>query len=161
MHSVADDSCYGKSTGAHRRVRLGAHLQEVNRLPEGLGNKWYAGPPEEEAHESVTGCAKSEQFVRHDQEKAWGDLSKIQPPGPGAEKTQPPRPVPPRKKNTTAPSRLGKKKNALSRFGKKNDRPVPLGKKKNAPSRLEKKTTVPSRQEFPPLYFASPALPPK
>ena len=38
-------------------------------------SKWYAGPPEEEAHESVAGCAKSEQFVRHDQEEAWGDLS--------------------------------------------------------------------------------------
>ena len=31
-------------------MRLGAHLQEANRLPEGLGNKWYAGPHEEEAH---------------------------------------------------------------------------------------------------------------
>ena len=60
---------------AHRRVRLGAHLQKANRLPEGLRNKWYAGPAEEEAHESVAGCAKSEQFVRHDQEEAWGDLS--------------------------------------------------------------------------------------
>ena len=112
---------------------------------------------------------------------------KIQPPGPGAEKAQPPRPVPPRKKNTTVPSRLGKKPNrpvpprkkkttAPFRFGKKNDRPVPPRKKKTtAPSRLEKKTTVPShqefclekylpvpsRQEFPPLYFASTALPPK
>ena len=113
---------------------------------------------------------------------------KIQPPGPGAEKTQPPRPVPPRKKITTAPSRLGKKYNrpvpprkktttAPSRFGKKkrpprpaseknNNCPVPpRKKKKNVPSRqefcLEKYRPVPSHQEFPPLYFASPALPPK
>ena len=49
--------------------------REANRLPKGLGNKWYAGPHKEEAHESVAGCAKSEQFVRHDQEEAWGDLS--------------------------------------------------------------------------------------
>ena len=55
----------GKAPERARRVRLGAHLQEANRLPEGLGNKWYAGPPEEEAHKSVAGCAKSEQFVRH------------------------------------------------------------------------------------------------
>ena len=91
---------------------------------------------------------------------------KIQPPGPGAEKTQPPRPVPPRKKNTTAPSRLGKKKQpprpaseknnnrpvpprkktttAPSRFGKKNNRPVPPRKKKQtAPSRQEKKNNRP------------------
>ena len=77
---------------------------------------------------------------------------KIQPPGPGAEKTQPPRPVPPRKKNTTAPSRLGKKKQpprpasekkttAPSRFGKKKRPPRPASEN---PSRLEKKTT-PSR----------------
>ena len=59
---------------------------------------------------------------------------KIQPPGPGAEKTQPPRPVPPRKKNATAPSRLGKKYN----------HPVPLrGKKTTAPSRLGKKQQPP------------------
>ena len=59
---------------------------------------------------------------------------KIQPPGPGAEKTQPPRPVPPRKINTTAPSRLGKK----------NNRPVPLREKKTtAPSRLGKKKYPP------------------
>ena len=71
---------------------------------------------------------------------------KIQPPGPGAEKTQPPRPVPPRKKNTTAPSRLGKKKKTpRPASGKKNDRPVPpRGKKTTAPSRLEKKNK-PSR----------------
>ena len=66
---------------------------------------------------------------------------KIQPPGPGAEKTQPPRLVPPRKKNTTAPSRLGKKiQPPRPASGKKNDRPVPPRKKKTtAPSRLEKK----------------------
>ena len=52
------------------------------------------------------------------------------------------RPVPPREKKTTAPSRLGEKKRP----------PRPASKKK---------TTVPSRQEFPPLYFSSPALPPK
>ena len=109
---------------------------------------------------------------------------KIQPPGPGAEKTQPPRPVPPRKKNTTAPSRLGKKYNrpvpprkktttAPSRFEKKKRPPRPASEKKTtAPSRLEKKNNrpvpprilprkIPFRQEFPPLYFASPALPPK
>ena len=208
-------------------MRLGAHLQEANRLPEGLGNKWYAGPPEEEAHESVAGCAKSEQFVRHHdttmtlftkcyppplgtrinntvpalktttvnrpvpalkKKRPSRREQKIQPPGPGAEKTQPLRPVPPRKKNTTAPSRLGKKYNRLvpprkkkttapSRFGKKkrpprpaseknNNRPVPPRKKKTTvPSRqefcVEKYRSVPSRQEFPPLYFASPALPPK
>ena len=80
---------------------------------------------------------------------------KIQPPGPVAEKTQPPRPVPPRKNNTTAPSRLGKKNNRPVPPRKKNNRPVP-------PSILAKKyRPVPSRQEFPPLYFASPALPPK
>ena len=51
---------------------------------------------------------------------------KIQPPGPGAEKTQPPRPVPPRKKNTTAPSRLGKKiQPPRPAKKKKNNRPVP------------------------------------
>ena len=54
---------------------------------------------------------------------------KIQPPGPGAEKTQPPRPVPPRKKTTTAPSRLGKK----------NNRPVPPRKKKQPPRPASKK----------------------
>ena len=76
---------------------------------------------------------------------------KIQPPGPGAEKTQPPRPVSPRKKvlpprpasekKTTAPSRLGKeKKTPRPASGKKNDRPVPPRKKTTtAPSRLEKK----------------------
>ena len=69
---------------------------------------------------------------------------KIQPPGPGAEKTQPPRPIPPRKKNTTAPSRLGKKKKrpvplrekkttAASRLGKKKKRLVPPRKKKKRP----------------------------
>ena len=113
---------------------------------------------------------------------------KIQPPGPGAEKTQPPRPVPPRKKNSnrpvpprkkipTAPSHVGKKiQPPRPASGKKNDRPVPPRKKNNrpvpprktkttVPSRqefcLEKYRPVPSRQEFPPLYFASPALPPK
>ena len=140
-------------------MRLGAHLQEANRLPEGLGNKWYAGPPEEEAHESVVGCAKSEQFVRHDQEEAWGDLSKIQPPGPGAEKTQPPRPVPPRKKNTTAPSRLGKKiQPPRPASEKKNNRPVPLREKKpTAPSRLEKINNRP----VPPRKKKQPSRPAK
>ena len=99
---------------------------------------------------------------------------KIQPPGPGTGKTQPPRPVPPppknttapvppRKKNTTAPSRLGKQTTAPSRFGKKKRPPRPVSERKNnrpVPPR-KKKQTVPSRQEFPPLYFASPALPPK
>ena len=57
---------------------------------------------------------------------------KIQPPGPGAEKTQPPRPVPPRKKNTTAPSRLGKKQQPPRPASEKNNnRPVPPRKKKN------------------------------
>ena len=70
---------------------------------------------------------------------------KIQPPGPGAEKTQPPRPVPPRKKNTTAPSRLGKKKQPPRPASeKKNNRPVPLREKKtSAPSRLGKKKKTP------------------
>ena len=104
---------------------------------------------------------------------------KIQPPGPGAEKTQPPRPVPPRKKNTTAPSRLGKKqqpprpasekkKTAPSSLGKKQQPPRPASKKKNnrpvpptiLPSKIPSRP-VPSRQEFSLLYFASPALPPK
>ena len=104
------------------------------------------------------------------------------------QKIQPPRLVPPRKKilpprpasekKTTAPSRLGKeKKTPRPASGKKSDRPVPPRKKKTtAPSRLKKKNNrpvpsrqefcpekyrpVPSRQEFPPLYFASPALPP-
>ena len=90
---------------------------------------------------------------------------KIQPPGPGAEKTQPTapsrpaskkkynRPVPPRKKNTTAPSRLGKKKTPpRPASGKKNDRPVPPRKKKQtAPSRLEKKkkTSRPAKNFHP------------
>ena len=98
---------------------------------------------------------------------------KIQPPGLGAEKTQPPRPVPPRKKNTTALPPRKKNITAPSRLGKKKSRPVPLrGKKTIAPSRLgkknkpprpasKKKKPVPSRQEFLPLYFASPVLPPK
>ena len=76
---------------------------------------------------------------------------KIQPPRPASEKKYN-RPVPPRKK----------KQPPRPASGKKTDRPVPPRKKATtAPSRLEKKTTVPSRQEFPPLYFASPALPPK
>ena len=65
---------------------------------------------------------------------------KIQPPGPGAEKTQPPHTVPPRKKNTTAPSRLGKKKQPpRPASGKKNDRPVPPRKKKQPPRPASKK----------------------
>ena len=72
---------------------------------------------------------------------------KIQPPGPGAEKTQPPRPVPPRKKNTTAPSRLGKKKKPPRlASGKKTTAPSRFGKKKRPPRPAsKKKTTVPSR----------------
>ena len=67
---------------------------------------------------------------------------KIQPPGPGAEKTRPPRPVPPRKKNTTAPSRLGKKiQPPRPASEKNNNRPVPL---------REKKTTASSRLGKPP-----------
>ena len=70
---------------------------------------------------------------------------KIQPPGPGAEKTQPPRPVPPRKKNTTAPSRRGKKIQPPRPASEiKNNRPVPLREKKTtAPSRLGKKKQPP------------------
>ena len=70
---------------------------------------------------------------------------KIQPPGPGADKTQPPRPVPPRKINTTAPSHFGKENTtASSRPGKKKKRPVPLREKKpTAPSRLGKKKKTP------------------
>ena len=63
---------------------------------------------------------------------------KIQPPGPGAEKTQPPRPVPPRKNNTTAPSRFGKKRQPPRPASEKNNnRPVPPRKKKQ-PSRPAK-----------------------
>ena len=70
---------------------------------------------------------------------------KIQPPGPGAEKTRPPRPVPPRKKKKTAPSRLGKKiQPPRPASEKNNNRPVPLREKKNtAPSRLGKKKPRP------------------
>ena len=80
---------------------------------------------------------------------------KKQPPRPASEKKQN-RPVLLREKKTTAPSRLGKKKQP----------PRPASKKKTTvPSRqefcLEKYRPVSSRQEFPPLCFASPALPPK
>ena len=70
---------------------------------------------------------------------------------------QPPRPA--SEKNITAPSRLGKKTTtAPSRFGKKTRPPRPASEKKKTPRPVKKKkTTVPSRQEFPPLYFASPA----
>ena len=70
---------------------------------------------------------------------------KIQPPGPGAEKTQPPRPVPPRKKNTTATFRLEKKiQPPRPASEKKKPRPVPLREKKTtAPFRLGKKNKPP------------------
>ena len=76
---------------------------------------------------------------------------KIQPPR-SASKKKYNRPVPPRKKKKTAPSRFGKKKRPPRPASKKNKPPRPASKKKK---------NVPSRQEFPPLYFASPALPPK
>ena len=63
---------------------------------------------------------------------------KIQPPGPGAEKTQPPRPVPPRKKNATVPSRLGKKKTPRPASGKKKRPPRPASEKKKKTSRPAK-----------------------
>ena len=98
---------------------------------------------------------------------------KIQPPGPGAEKTQPPRPVPPRKNKTTAPSRLGKKKTtAPSRLGKEKKTPRPASgkkrpprpaseKKKNAPSRLEKKKNRPVPPRTLPTKIPSRPVPPR
>ena len=73
----------------------------------------------------------------------------IQPPRPASEKKKK-RPVPPRKKKKRPVPLREKKTTAPSRLGKKKQPPRPASKKK---------TTVPSRQEFPPLYFASPALP--
>ena len=69
---------------------------------------------------------------------------KIQPPGPGAEKTQPPRPVPPRKKNTTASSRLGKKiQPPRPASEKNNNHPVPLREKKRPPRPASEKKKLP------------------
>ena len=99
---------------------------------------------------------------------------KIQPPGPGAEKTQPPRPVPPPKKNTTAPSRLPKKKNrpvpprkkkktAPSRFGKEKQPPRPASEKKKQPPRpaSEKKKTRPVPPKKLPRKIPSRPVPPR
>ena len=88
---------------------------------------------------------------------------KIQPPGPGAEKTQPPRPVPPRKKNTTAPSCLGKKQQpSRPASGKKNDRPVPPRKKKTPPRPAsKKKPNLPVPPRILPRKITSRPVPPR
>ena len=84
-----------------------------------------------------------------------------------ASKTKHNRPVPPLKKKKNVPSRFGKKKRPPRPASEKNNnRPVPPRKKQTTvPSCqefcLEKYRPVPSRQEFPPLYFVNPALPPK
>ena len=122
-------------------MRLGAHLKEANRLPEGLGNKWYAGPPEEEAHESVAGCAKSEQFVRH-HDTTMTLFTKCYPPPLG---TRINNTVPALKTTTVNRPVPALKNNAHLGANKKYNRPVPALKKHNhpVPSRLEKKIQPP------------------